>query len=58
LDLTIVYVGYIVLGNLSIKLNPVGFYQIVKALIPPAVLLVDSCQARKVPSGKVRPTRA
>jgi drug/metabolite transporter (DMT)-like permease len=54
LDLTIVYVGYIVLGNLSIKLNPVGFYQIIKALIPPAVLLVTSCQARRVPSGKVR----
>jgi hypothetical protein len=33
IDLAAVYVGYIVLGNLSIKLNPVGFYQIVKALI-------------------------
>lgn len=44
IDLAVVYVGYIVLGNLSIKLNPVGFYQIVKALIPPAVLLVTSIQ--------------
>lgn len=53
LDLSVVYVGYIVLGNLSIKLNPVGFYQIVKALIPPAVLAVTSIQTASVPSGNV-----
>ena len=52
-DLTLSYVGYIVLGNLSIKLNPVGFYQIIKALIPPAVLLIQSVQAQQVPSAKV-----
>lgn len=47
------YVAYVVLGNLSIKLNPVGFYQIVKALIPPAVLVVQSVQARRVPACNV-----
>ena len=53
LDIAVMYVGYIVLGNLSIKLNPVGFYQIIKALIPPAVLLVQSVQAQAVPSGRI-----
>jgi solute carrier family 35, member E3 len=53
LDLTIGYVGYIVLGNLSIKLNPVGFYQIIKALIPPAVLLIQSIQTWSMPSATV-----
>jgi solute carrier family 35, member E3 len=53
LDLTVGYVAYIVLGNLSIKLNPVGFYQIIKALIPPAVLLMQSLQSMTMPSLKI-----
>ncbi|PSC75159.1 Solute carrier family 35 member E3 isoform A [Micractinium conductrix] len=35
------YVGYIVLCNLNLNLNPVGFYQITKIAVAPAVLAID-----------------
>lgn len=36
------YVGYIVLCNLNLNLNPVGFYQITKIAVAPAVLAIDA----------------
>ncbi|EFJ43365.1 hypothetical protein VOLCADRAFT_96452 [Volvox carteri f. nagariensis] len=35
------YVGYIILNNLSLNLNTVGFYQILKIAIAPTVMLLD-----------------
>eukprot|EP01023_Acetabularia_acetabulum_P059067 TRINITY_DN7075_c0_g2_i1.p1 TRINITY_DN7075_c0_g2~~TRINITY_DN7075_c0_g2_i1.p1 ORF type:complete len:330 (-),score=61.83 TRINITY_DN7075_c0_g2_i1:1561-2550(-) len=35
------YVGYIVLGNLNLNINTVGFYQIVKLMIAPTVLVLE-----------------
>jgi solute carrier family 35, member E3 len=53
IDLAAAYVAYIVLGNLSIQLNPVGFYQITKALIAPAILAVNSVRSGTWPSTEV-----
>ncbi|GLC36795.1 hypothetical protein PLESTF_001309800 [Pleodorina starrii] len=39
--LTLGYVGYIILNNLSLNLNTVGFYQILKIAIAPTVMLLD-----------------
>ena len=36
------YVGYIVLNNLNLQLNTVGFYQITKIAVAPAVLLAEA----------------
>lgn len=36
------YVGYIVLCNLNLNLNPVGFYQITKIAVAPAVLAIEA----------------
>lgn len=36
------YVGYIVLCNLNLNMNPVGFYQITKIAVAPAVLSIDA----------------
>jgi len=41
------YVGYIVLCNLNLNLNPVGFYQITKIAVAPAVLAIDAIVYRK-----------
>lgn len=42
LSLAAAYVGYIVLCNLNLNLNPVGFYQISKIAVAPAVLVINS----------------
>ncbi|KAL4436857.1 hypothetical protein ABPG75_003996 [Micractinium tetrahymenae] len=41
LPLAAAYVGYIVLCNLNLNINPVGFYQITKIAVAPAVLAID-----------------
>lgn len=47
------YVGYIVLCNLNLNLNPVGFYQITKIAVAPAVLAIDAVFYRKFASSRV-----
>ena len=47
------YVGYIVLCNLNLNLNPVGFYQITKIAVAPAVLAIDAIVYKKRASGRV-----
>lgn len=41
-SLAAAYVGYIVLCNLNLNINPVGFYQISKIAVAPAVLAINS----------------
>jgi solute carrier family 35, member E3 len=53
LDLAAAYVAYIVLGNVSIKMNPVGFYQVTKALIAPTILAINSFKSGVMPRGEV-----
>jgi solute carrier family 35 protein E3 len=50
LPLAIGYVGYIVLCNLSLNLNSVGFYQIMKVAVAPTVLLLEIVMFHKIPS--------
>jgi solute carrier family 35, member E3 len=47
------YVGYIVLCNLNLNLNPVGFYQISKIAVAPTVLAIDFFYYGKPASQKV-----
>ncbi len=35
------FVGYVVLWNLSLQLNPVGFYQLAKIAITPAIIAIE-----------------
>ena len=46
------FVGYVVLWNLSLQLNPVGFYQLAKIAITPAIIAIEAAFYAK------RPTRA
>lgn len=41
--------SYIVLCNISLALNTVGFYQLTKIAIAPAVLIIESVSSRQVP---------
>lgn len=41
LPLAVAYVGYVVLNNLSLKINQVGFYQLSKICIAPVVLAME-----------------
>ncbi|KAF8062003.1 slc35e3 [Scenedesmus sp. PABB004] len=45
------YVGFVVFNNLSIQVNPVGFYQISKIAITPVVVGVEYVAYRKTVSG-------
>lgn len=47
------YVGYIVLCNLSLKVNTVGFYQVMKIAVAPTVMLLELIFFRNVPPPKV-----
>ena len=47
------YVGYIVLCNLNLNINPVGFYQITKIAVAPAVLALEAVVYKKRASPKV-----
>ncbi|GFR52873.1 hypothetical protein Agub_g15504 [Astrephomene gubernaculifera] len=51
--LAIGYVGYIILNNLSLNLNTVGFYQILKIAIAPTVMLLDFILFKKVQTVRV-----
>lgn len=42
MPLACAYVGYIVLCNLNLNINPVGFYQISKIVVAPAVLGIEA----------------
>ncbi|KAL3132226.1 hypothetical protein ABBQ32_008815 [Trebouxia sp. C0010 RCD-2024] len=46
------YVGYVVLNNLSLKLNTVGFYQISKICILPTLIAIEIALFGKYPSQK------
>eukprot|EP00197_Chlamydomonas_leiostraca_P002559 CAMPEP_0202857364 /NCGR_PEP_ID=MMETSP1391-20130828/334_1 /ASSEMBLY_ACC=CAM_ASM_000867 /TAXON_ID=1034604 /ORGANISM="Chlamydomonas leiostraca, Strain SAG 11-49" /LENGTH=289 /DNA_ID=CAMNT_0049536155 /DNA_START=253 /DNA_END=1123 /DNA_ORIENTATION=- len=44
------YVGYIVLCNVSLNINTVGFYQIMKIAIAPTVVVMEFFMFNKLPS--------
>jgi hypothetical protein len=50
LPLAAAFVGYIVFWNLSLQLNSVGFYQLSKILIAPAIILIEAVWFKKVPT--------
>ncbi|GBF99217.1 hypothetical protein Rsub_11424 [Raphidocelis subcapitata] len=47
------YVCYIVAGNLSLNLNSVSFYQLMKIAVAPTVLAFESAAARRLPAPRV-----
>jgi solute carrier family 35, member E3 len=47
------FVGYIVLCNLSLNLNTVGFYQVMKIAVAPTVLVMESLAFRRRPERRV-----
>jgi len=53
LDLAAAFVMYIILGNISLRLNPVGFYQVTKILVAPTVLCCEAISSRTLPSARV-----
>lgn len=52
-DLAAAYVAYVVLGNVSLRINPVGFYQITKICIAPTVMVCEAVADRTLPSPQV-----
>lgn len=50
LPLAAAFVGYIVFWNLSLQINPVGFYQLSKIMITPAVVMIEMLILKKYPS--------
>lgn len=53
IDLAAAYVGYVVLGNLSLKVNTVGFYQITKIMISPVVMVIEVFMTRTLPDKRI-----
>lgn len=53
LPLACAYVGYVVLNNLSLQVNQVGFYQLTKICIAPVVLVMEVCLLGKRTTRKV-----
>lgn len=51
--LAVGFVSYIVLCNLSLKINTVGFYQVMKIAVAPTVLLLELIMFGKIPGSKV-----
>lgn len=47
------YIGYIVLCNLSLNINTVGFYQVMKIAVAPTVMLLELIFFRVVPPANV-----
>lgn len=45
--LAVAFVGYVVLWNVSLQLNSVGFYQLMKIMTLPAVVLLEYAMLRK-----------
>lgn len=52
-SLAAAFTGYIVMCNVSLKLNTVGFYQLTKIAIAPVVLVMESMMHRRAPSPSV-----
>ena len=50
LPLAATFVGYIVFWNLSLQINPVGFYQLSKIMITPAVVVLEIFVSNKFPT--------
>lgn len=50
LPLAVAFVGYIVGWNLCLQMNPVGFYQLSKIMITPAVVVIEIFVSSKYPS--------
>ncbi len=50
LPLAAAFVGYIVFWNLSLQMNSVGFYQLSKILIAPAIIIIEAIWYSKLPS--------
>lgn len=42
------FIGYVVFWNLALQLNTVGFYQMMKILVTPAVIVFDYLLFKKV----------
>eukprot|EP00198_Chlamydomonas_reinhardtii_P002336 XP_001691672.1 predicted protein [Chlamydomonas reinhardtii] len=47
------YVAYIVLCNLSLKVNTVGFYQVMKIAVAPTVIALELVMFRRVPPARI-----
>ncbi|KXZ48916.1 hypothetical protein GPECTOR_24g205 [Gonium pectorale] len=47
------YVAYIVLCNLSLKVNTVGFYQVMKIAVAPTVIALELLMFRRVPPARI-----
>ncbi|PNH06400.1 Solute carrier family 35 member E3 [Tetrabaena socialis] len=47
------YVAYIVLCNLSLKVNTVGFYQVMKIAVAPTVIGLELLMFRRVPPARI-----
>jgi solute carrier family 35, member E3 len=47
LSISVLFVGFLVLGNLSLALNPVSFYQLAKILTTPTVVAINFLLFRK-----------
>lgn len=50
IPLALSFVGYVVFWNYSLKLNSVGFYQLAKVCITPAVVLLELFVSGKAPT--------
>eukprot|EP00199_Chlamydomonas_sp_CCMP681_P002716 CAMPEP_0119104708 /NCGR_PEP_ID=MMETSP1180-20130426/2856_1 /TAXON_ID=3052 ORGANISM="Chlamydomonas cf sp, Strain CCMP681" /NCGR_SAMPLE_ID=MMETSP1180 /ASSEMBLY_ACC=CAM_ASM_000741 /LENGTH=337 /DNA_ID=CAMNT_0007089539 /DNA_START=75 /DNA_END=1088 /DNA_ORIENTATION=- len=50
IPLALGFVGYVVLCNVSLKINSVGFYQIMKIAIAPTVVVMEFLMFNKLPS--------
>uniref|UniRef100_A0A7R9VK55 Sugar phosphate transporter domain-containing protein n=1 Tax=Chlamydomonas euryale TaxID=1486919 RepID=A0A7R9VK55_9CHLO len=53
LQLAAAYVGYIVLCNLSLKMNTVGFYQVMKIAVAPTVIAIDVVLFGRLPKPRI-----
>lgn len=50
LPIAAAYVGYVILSNMSLKLNTLGFYQMSKICILPVLMVLEGALFSKVPS--------
>ena len=48
------YIGYVILGNMSIQWNSIGFYQISKILATPAVMLLERIFYQKTSTASIK----
>ncbi len=51
MPLAAAFVGYVIFWNLALQLNTVGFYQLMKILITPAVIVLEYMWYKKVRGG-------